>query len=88
MVEDFLELCRRFAALMCGQIGFPRTYTGYRLAQLLKANCGRTEFIWSSELEITKRLLGFECISASFARRVGRYCTVVVFGNLLLKIFD
>jgi hypothetical protein len=58
MVEDSLKLCRRFAALMCGQIGFPAHIYRIEVGPVVKANCGRTEFIRSSELEITKRLLG------------------------------
>src|SRR5882762_880966 len=58
MIEDFLKLCRRFAALTRGKIGFSSYIYRIQVGPVVKANCGRTEFIRSSELEITKRLLG------------------------------
>ena len=72
MVEDFLKLCCRFAALMCGKIGFSSHINGVKIGPIVAANRRQTKFIRRSDLKNIKRLLWFECRSATFARRAGR----------------
>src|SRR5437868_10701375 len=41
MVEDFLKLCCRFAALMCGKIGFSSHINGVQIRPIIICDAGK-----------------------------------------------
>src|SRR5258708_6342785 len=57
MVEDFLKLCCRFAALMCGKIGFSAHINGVQIGPVVIAKRRQTKFVRSSNPKNIKRLL-------------------------------
>jgi len=57
MVEDFLKLCDRFAALMSSKVGFSSHIDRIQIRPVVKPKGGQTKFIRGSNFKSIKRLL-------------------------------